>query len=324
MSRKAGLSDTPFGVCPEILLTPRNLCFLALAGLILIGFWTDLIQLVRFSFAQSDYSYIILIPAVSVALMVRRKDAIFREVRWDIWPGIFLIAAGLAGTALEGRFWPPGSVAGLSATTLCILIVLDGTFTLCYGVRTVQAALFPILFLTLMVPVPEPLLAAATVLLQRASYETTYLLITWCDVPVLRNGFVLSLQAGNIFIGRECSGIRSTLGLLIGAIVASHLFLQSGWKKAFLGLCVVPVSIFKNALRIVTLYWLGVHTDQRFLTGELHQRGGIPFSLLALGMLGPLLWALRKSEGRPAKVKVERRIPKGALALPTAGQILGD
>ncbi|MGH9453542.1 MAG: exosortase/archaeosortase family protein, partial [Terriglobia bacterium] len=196
-------------------------------------------------------------------------------------------------------FWPTDSTASLSAATAWILLLLIGIFTLCYGTRAVRTALFPILFLILMVPIPEPVLNSVAVLLQRASCETTYLLMTLGGAPVLRNGFVLSLQAGSIEVAKECSGIRSTLGLLIGSLVASHLFLRSPWKKALFASSVVPVSIFKNALRIVCLYWLGFHTDKRFLTGQLHRHGGIPFSLVALGILGPVLWILRRSEARP-------------------------
>lgn len=306
------------------LATPRNICFLSLLTLVLAGFWNDLASLTRFSFTNDLYSYIVLIPAVSVALMARQRETIFREVDWAFLPGMALMAAGLAGAVLQSRFLPTGSIASLSAATLCLVALLTGIFTLCYGARAVQAAAFPILFLTLMAPFPTRLLDGASVLLERASYDSTYLMMTWAGVPALRQGFVLSLQAGNIFVGPECSGIRSTLGLLIGGIVASQLFLRSVWKKVLLGFCIVPVSIFKNALRIITLYWLGVHTDRSFLTGELHRYGGIPFSLIALGILGPLLWTLRKSEVKTPRVKAERRAPQGSLTLPVAGQAIGE
>jgi len=304
--------------------TPRNLCFLFLVTLVCLGFWNDLANLVRFSFAKDVYSYIVLIPVVSVALIVRQKNEVFRKVGWALLPGMALMVAGLAGTVLQARFWPAGSLASLSAATSCFLALLTGIFTLCYGARVVRAAIFPILFLVLMIPIPGRLLDMVTVLLQRASLETTYRLMTLGGSPVLRNGFVLSLEAGSIQVAKQCSGIRSTLGLLIGSIVACHLFLRSAWKKVLIDVCVVPVSIFKNALRIVTLYWLGFHTDKHFLTGELHRYGGIPFSLVALGILGPLLWFLRRSEVKTAGVRAERQTCQGARAMPATGQILSD
>jgi exosortase len=291
--------------------TPRNLGCLFFSTAVLAGYWSPLANLIGFSFAQDQYSYIVLIPVVSLALVLRQRAAIFSEVQWAFLRGAALIVLGLAGTALRARLGPPDSTASLSATTACVWALLVGIFTLCYGTRAVRAALFPIIFLLLMVPVPERLLDGATLLLQKASCQLTHLLMTLGGTPVLQKGFVLFTPEGSIEVAEQCSGIRSTLGLLIGCLVATHLFLRSAWRKSLLAVSVVPVSIFKNALRIVTLYWLGVHTDRRLLTGEMHRHGGIPFSLVALGILGPLMWLLRRSEGSPRKAIASHRLRSG-------------
>ena len=60
----------------------------------------------------------------------------------------------------------------------------------------------------------------------------------------------------------------------------------------------IPVLIFKNALRIATLSFLAVHVDHRILTSELHREGGIPFFVLGLLILYPVLAVLIKSENK--------------------------
>ena len=282
--------------------TSRDLTCLFFFATVLAGYWTRLAKLISFSFAHDQYSYIVLIPVVSLALVLRQRATIFAEVYWAIAPGMALIVLGLAGSVLQAHLSQARATASLSATAACVWVLLIGIFTLCYGTRAVRAALFPVIFLGLMVPIPERLLDIASLLLQRASCQLTYLLMTLGRTPVLQKGFVLITPEGGIEVAQQCSGIRSTLGLLIGGVVASHLFLHSAWRKSLLAVSVVPVSIFKNALRIVTLYWLGSHTDRRFLTGELHHYGGIPFSLVAVGILGPLIWLLRKSEGSGRKL----------------------
>lgn len=292
----------------------RHICFVMVVAVVVAAFWHDLAKLIAFSFAQDQYSYIVLIPIVSLALVLRQRATIFAGVHWACLSGTAVIVLGLAGAALKAHLWPVESAASLSATTACIWTLLVGTFALCYGTRAIRTALFPILFLVLIVPVPERLLDSASLLLQKASFQLTYLLMTLAGTPVLQNGFVLSTPRVGIEVAAQCSGIHSTLGLLIGSVVASHLFLRSAWKKTVLAAAVVPVSVFKNALRIVTLYWLGVHTDQRFLTGGLHRYGGIPFSALALVILGPLLWVLCKSEGRPLGLVSTDQVPAERLA----------
>lgn len=288
------------------LFTRRNLWCMLLCGAVLASYSQQLADLVTFSFAQDQYSYIVLVPLASLALGFRERAAIFSEVHWALVPGMTLIFLGLAGTVLQERVWPAESAASLSATTGCIWALVAGIFTLCYGTRAVRAALFPIMFLLLMVPVPERALDSASLFLQKASYQLTYLFMTLARTPVLQKGFALITPEGSIEVAAQCSGIRSTLGLLIGSLVAGHLFLRSTWKCGVLALSVIPVSIFKNALRIVVLYWLGSHTDQYLLTSLLHHYGGIPFSMVALGVLGPLLWLLRRT-GAPRWVAIRRQ-----------------
>ena len=61
-------------------------------------------------------------------------------------------------------------------------------------------------------------------------------------------------------------------------------------------LSVLPITIFKNALRILTLTLLGAYVDQRILDSVVHRAGGIPFFGLALLLFGCVLWVLRKGD----------------------------
>jgi len=49
-------------------------------------------------------------------------------------------------------------------------------------------------------------------------------------------------------------------------------------KVAGLILAVLPVTIFKDGLTMVTISWFSVRPNLHFLTVLLHQQGGIPFS----------------------------------------------
>jgi exosortase/archaeosortase family protein len=82
--------------------------------------------------------------------------------------------------------------------------------------------------------------------------------------------------------------------------------LKSGWSQMAFTLLTIPVVIFKNAVRIVTISWLGVYVDPGFLHGNLHKYGGLPFSLLAILILFLVLISLRKVEtgGSPAGLVV--------------------
>jgi exosortase/archaeosortase family protein len=74
------------------------------------------------------------------------------------------------------------------------------------------------------------------------------------------------------------------------------LFLRTAWKKLLFILLAFPLALLKNAIRIVTLTLLSIYVDPSFLTGNLHNRGGFVFFLLALAILAPILMLLEKSE----------------------------
>jgi exosortase/archaeosortase family protein len=97
-------------------------------------------------------------------------------------------------------------------------------------------------------------------------------------------------------VAEECSGIHSAIALLLSSVVAGKLFLAAGWRRAALILVVFPIAVMKNGLRIVTLTLLGNYVDQSILSGPLHKQGGVPFFLLALSVLGLVIWLLRKTE----------------------------
>ena len=73
---------------------------------------------------------------------------------------------------------------------------------------------------------------------------------------------------------------------------------QTTWKKILLVLLVVPITMLKNGIRIVTLSVLAVYVDRGFLESSLHRDGGIVFFILALCLLAPILFVLRKSENK--------------------------
>jgi exosortase len=118
-------------------------------------------------------------------------------------------------------------------------------------------------------------------------------------VPFLRHGFDFALPGVTIRVAEECSGIRSTLALVIVAVLMCNLFLRTFWKQALFCALVVPIAVFKNGLRIFTLSTLAIYVNPGFLQGNLHRRGGIVFFLAALVPLAVALSVLHKTERVP-------------------------
>ena len=83
----------------------------------------------------------------------------------------------------------------------------------------------------------------------------------------------ISYSDFSVEVTRECSGIHSTMAMLILSVMASYFYLRTAWRQGlFIGVA-VALTILKNAARIVTLARLGVYVDPGFLYGRLHSEG---------------------------------------------------
>ena len=254
-------------------------------------------NLVAYSLKNESNSHIILIPLVSFFLLYIERKRIFSVTSTRPTSGIGLVIVGLLLYWLINRNLIPleGNEA-LTFEALSIILVWVGGFLLCYGYVALRAAAFPLLFLLLMVPLPDKILDRAIHALQVGSTEIAYLLFQAVRTPVFRQGFYLTVPGVTVEVAKECSSIRSSTALFITCLLAAHLYLRTPWKAALFALLAFPLAILKNGIRIVTLTLLSIHVDPSFLTGNLHHRGGFVFFLVALLILWPVLMLLEKSE----------------------------
>lgn len=275
----------------------RNSLSLVLLIATVLCFWQSLAGLYALTQQQEHYSHIVLIPWLSLYALYLDRKTIFSSRVWSPWLGSFVMGMGVlwawrADSAVYGADL-------LTVQVLSFVMMCWGIFLLCYGTSACRTYSFGLLFLLCMVPLPAGLLNAVIVLLQRSSAEVTDIVFTFLGIPFFREEFVFGLSNLTIHIAEECSGIRSTLSLIITSLVAGHFFLRSVWGKWALVMIVVPLAIIKNAFRIVGLSLLANYVDPSFITDSiLHRSGGIPLFVLSLAVLLSLAWLLRSMEKR--------------------------
>jgi exosortase len=264
------------------------------AGLL---FWRPLTAFVSYSLSNDNASHLMLIPVISAWVLFLERERIFKTSGSDIAAALAFLAAGgiLAVVAFSFRsHWLP--LNQLSVYILSLILIWIAGFAFLFGRQTLGNARFPLTFLLLTIPIPEFVLDKVIYFLQKGSAEIAATLFDWSGVPVLRDGFVFRFAHLSIEVARECSGIRSSLALLILAILVAHFYLETFWKQALLVIAGVFVMIVKNGVRIFTLTLLASYVDPGFLYGRLHREGGVVFFLLGLLLLVPLLWLLQRSE----------------------------
>lgn len=206
--------------------------------------------------------------------------------------GLAILLRGFTSLAL-GHLSPSN---GLSLEMFAFVCYWIGAAIFCLGVQAFRRIAFPLLFLFLVVPLPEQVVNLVTEVLQRESAVAADILFHVAQVPVQRDGILLSIPGLDIEVAHECSSIRSSTMLVMLTLVLAHLFLRSWWRQGLLVLAAIPLSIAKNAARIFIIAELGTRVDAGYLTGKLHHNGGIIFLCMALIAVILLMLMLRKGE----------------------------
>lgn len=275
---------------PQKLKLPLFLACVLAAVIISIGPLSDLLRNGR---PADYYTHIPLIPVISAYVLFRRRMSLFPGERGSPLAGILILGAGLALLAIDEAHHP-ALIGHVELVVSGAILFLAGSFMALFGRRSFVRALFPFLFLVFMIPLPVAWMERIVSTLVTGATWATQLLFEAFRVPFVREGAVIRLPGFDLEVARECSGIRSSLALVITSVLAGQIFLRSRWKKIVLAVAVLPITVLKNAVRIVTLYMLSYFIDIRIIEGGfLHRSGGFIFFGLGLAMLAIVLWILK-------------------------------
>ena len=266
-------------------------------------FGSPLYHLAVLSINDALYSQIILIPLFSIPIVYLMRKEVFAHLEYAPAIGAAVALMGLmlflAGTVLKH------GLEGYDYLAWCtsgFVLWLIGGFIGFFGAHAFKKAMFPLLFLFFAVPVPAIVLDRVTIFLQTMSAGVVDALFRIIGIPYLRHGMIFELPEVTIKVAEQCSGIRSSLALIVATTAAGYVFLETGWRRFIAVLAIIPITIFKNALRIATLTLMASYVDPSWLTDSwLHRAGGKPFFFVALLLWLPIFWLLWRSENKERK-----------------------
>ena len=277
---------------------PLRKFFLATAILV-ICFGKPLIDLLRLAAKDDLYSYIPLIPLISLYLIWLQKKSLpslsepVRKLAALFFAGGFAIIAGYL------FFIHSASLANedyLALTIFAFLLLFTGACCLFLGGKMSRAIAFPIGLLVFMIPFPEFVRHGIEAFLQHGSAAVADGLFKLSGMPVYQDGLMFRLPGFNLEVATECSGIRSSLMLFIMSLLTGYLFLRKPWNRTMLALAVIPLALLRNGFRIFVIGQLCVRVGPDMIYSPIHRHGGPLFFILALIPLLLLLICLRKSE----------------------------
>jgi exosortase C (VPDSG-CTERM-specific) len=279
----------------------RSAAGFALAtGILILCFARPLYQLARFSFGNELYSHILLVPVISGYLAWLNLKSLHGAPgsarRWALVPFLAGVAVlGLYAVQLSAGVQLVGEDA-LAHTTLAFVLLFGSACCFFLGSAIVRAVAFPLGLLLFMVPLPSGWLAEIDTFLQHGSAATAHWLFDLAGTPLLFSELTFRLPGITLLVAPECSGIHSTVALLITSLVAGYVFLHSCWNRTILAAAVIPLALLRNGMRIFVIGELCVQVGPEMIHSYIHKHGGPVFFALSLVPFFLLLLFLMKLE----------------------------
>lgn len=282
----------------------KRLSAFALSVMVLcLLFGRALIDLVGFASESTLYSHIPLIPVIVVWLLwMRRSDLPGPGARATT---ATIVLAGAGATLAVTRLVLPhlaGSVpleTSLSLAALAFVLLVTACVAWFIGRRFLQAAAFPLFFLIFMVPLPAGAVDVIENVLQHGSAAVAWGLYRLVGTTMFYQDLTFQLPGIALHVAPECSGIHSTLALLMVSLIAGNLFLRSPLRAGILAVAVLPLALLRNGFRIFVIGELCVHRGAQMIDSPIHHQGGPVFFALSLIPFAGLLWLLSRYGRRP-------------------------
>jgi exosortase len=248
-----------------------------------------LVKLVRQWATDETYSHGFLIAPIALFLLWQQRDRLKQTPIRPSNLGLVVIGVSLALYAL-------GSLgAELFLTRISLIGVLAGTVLFVFGWQHLRLVAFPLGFLIFMIPLPAVVFDRVAVSLQLVASQLGEQLLRLVNVPVLRDGNVLTLATITLEVNDACSGIRSLMALLSVATLIGHFSASTPLRRWSIAFAAVPVAIALNGVRIAMTGLAASRFGPAVASGTIHAASGWVVFIAALAVVWALHHALNSS-----------------------------
>jgi exosortase len=235
-----------------------------------------------------DYSHGFLVAPLAVYFAWERRARLRRTPIAPSWWGVVPLALGTLALTI-GRLG-----VELMAMRTAFVLTLIGLVILMLGWQIFRVLAFPLLFLFLMVPLPQSLVNVIAFPLQLIAADMAVNALHAIGIPALREGNIIHLaRTKPLFVAEACSGLRSLMALGTLAVVFAYFFRKGAVERILIVLSAIPIAIFVNAFRVGLTGYLTHTFGAQAADGVIHQTEGLFTFGLALALLLVEAWLLQ-------------------------------
>lgn len=154
------------------------------------------------------------------------------------------------------------------------------------GWKRIFSNLFPFTYLAFLIPIPGWVLDYVTAPLQQLVSISASSLLSMLGYPVFREGVVITVAQYQLLVEEACAGMNSLMGLMSVSMFYIYLLHRASWKHAaLLALCIIPIAVVVNIIRVSILILLTYHFGDAVAQGFMHATTGMLLFAVALSLM---------------------------------------
>ncbi len=273
------------------------MCGLSILITLCLSFWTFFNMQVRLAIAEpSDWGHIFVVPLIAIWFILLKKDEITARPLSPSWAGLGFIALGILIFTI-GSIGPKQLIHHLVRAGGVFWAVF-GLLVLFTGWRGLRLMSFPLFYTFVFgVVITKRIMTPITNDLQDISARGAWFCLRIMGFDVDLAGNTLTLHQGvesfPLNVAEACSGMRMLVAFLALGTAMAYVGLSRSWQRILLVLLGIPVAIFVNVLRVMTLGLLARY-DVDFVSGDFHTFVGLVWLIPAFLVFILLMWVVRK------------------------------
>jgi exosortase len=205
-----------------------------------------------------------------------------RQVRdwaaaWIVPVGLLIVGACTVTAAVTAKQWL--QLLGIYSS---LILVLYGVL----GGRQLLQLRVPLLYLAFIIPPPDNIAVPLTRALKELVAGASVDFLAGLGIPAARDGVLLYIGQYELVVAAACSGMNSIFSLTAIGLFYVYLLHRAHTRyAALLAALMLPIALFANAVRVVTLLLITYYGGEAAGQGLLHEAAGLFIFLIALGTL---------------------------------------
>ncbi len=251
-------------------------------------YYPALQRLVFTDWTREGYSYAYLVPFVVLYLFWEKREEWTAIPPSASWKGLIPLLLGIC------LFWI-GELAGEFYTVyISLWLVLVGLFWIHHGWQRLKRVWFAFFFILTMFPVPQFIHTKLTLNLRLISSRLGVNIIQASGLPAYREGNIIDMSFAKFQVVEACSGLHSLISLFVLGLLLVYFFNTHIWKRIFLLLSTVPISILANSMRIAMTAFIFKYWGPEMAQGFFHLFSGFLIFIVCIPVLLIEMWLLSK------------------------------